>query len=184
MQPDRPGESPPPSRLVSLLRELQEAGVATTVRSILSPDLGPAMRGIASAIGPAVLEDALCTVRPLDLDAAGQAPCRFVETLATADEYPPGRVELGRDDEDRTICQICQRGDGVDRLVDADGNSVRSCAASQASGHYWEYLPGGPRCGRTGRVQFGGRALPLPGSMVNAQCLDRSCTPATASLAE
>jgi hypothetical protein len=74
------------------------------------------------------------------------------------------------------LCQICQEGDGESgRLVDELGTDLSPCARFNDSGDYWRYLPGDQAtdCPATGKVEFVGEAVPLPGSTVSLECLSR-----------
>jgi hypothetical protein len=168
------GEAFPPRRIVQFVREINAVGNNGIVRSICEADFRPAMQAITNLIQSKVL--GACLARPLDISDSGQVKCIIQEELTTADDCDAGRIDLGLQGGKR-ICQICQEGDGESgRLVDELGTDLSPCARYNQSGDFWRYLPGDQtdnECPATGKVEFAGEAVPLPGSTVSLECLSR-----------
>ncbi|MBI2893448.1 MAG: hypothetical protein HYY06_07835 [Deltaproteobacteria bacterium] len=167
------GEAFPPRRIVEFIKQINHEGNNGIVQSICEADFGPAMRAITSLIQSKVL--GACLARPLDPNASNQVRCIVQETLTTSDDCPPGRIDLGVTGEQRR-CQICQKGDGEgDRTRDELGQDLTECSRFNASGDYWEYVPGDQSadCPSTGKVNFQGSAVPLAGSVVHLECLSK-----------
>ncbi|MBI2893447.1 MAG: hypothetical protein HYY06_07830 [Deltaproteobacteria bacterium] len=163
------GRADPPRRIVETIRQVDDGGGAGIVRSICEADFRPALEAISSLIQSKF--DGACLARRLQPDADGRVECRVVETLATGDRCPAGRIDLGLDARDDRQCQVCQIGDGTrDRLRDEIGTDLGACADPAASGDYWRYVSETSRC-PSGQIQFEGRAVAQSGSDVRLECL-------------
>jgi hypothetical protein len=161
----------PPRRIVQFVEQMDLEGASGIVQSICQADWGPTMAAIQRLITRQL--DEVCLARPLEgpggvpVRAGEHAECVVRETLTDSRDCGPGRIEVGEDDG-RTVCQVCQAGDGEDgHLIDAEGRSLEACAGSA---DYWIYSTGDSNCD-SGRIEFTAGATPENGSEVLLQCL-------------
>ena len=162
------GKADPARRIVEAIRGVDRAGGSGIVRSICEGDFRPAMEAISRLIQKQF--DGACLARPLERNRDGQVACRVVETLATADACPAGRLDLGLQGG-RRVCQVCQLGDGeTGNERDVLGNDLSPCAPDVAAGHYWHYAEDATGC-EDGGIVFEGDAVAVAGSQVDLECL-------------
>ncbi len=171
------GRAYPPRRFIELAEAIEAGGGVATVQSICR-DLRPAMDALASIILGSV--DSGCLPRPLqrsDGDALGHlehADCIVEETLPDDRECSAGRV-LARTDAGRTVCHVCQLGDGLPPFeTDAFGNDVRECAGFPEG---WAYSTTDAQCGELGKIVFTGDTPPLAGTDLRLVCTEDALPP-------
>ena len=73
------GHAAPPTRIVTVARDLEAAGASTSVHSICSTSYHAAMNDVLARIGGAL--GTACLPRALNLDASGEAGCDVFELL-------------------------------------------------------------------------------------------------------
>jgi hypothetical protein len=161
----------PPRRIVGLLQQVSAAGAGTVLRSSCAASFDDAMVGLAETLQPRVSPS--CLSRDMPADDVGGTQCFIEEQMASPDPCGPGRIDRGVGDHGR-VCRICQRGDGDERTVDAEGVDVSGCAGTTVAGDYWAWSSS-PSCPTRGDIHFRGRSVPQLGSVVTAGCVVSDC---------
>lgn len=161
----------PPRRIVDFVSRIDDETGNGIVQSICQSDWGPTMAAITRLISGTI--DDVCLPRPLQgaggipLRSGEHAECVVREILTDSRDCGPGRFAVDTDEDGRTICQVCQLGDGEgDHLVDAEGRSLASCAGSVEN---WRYTT--EECEGAGRIVFTTGATPEQDSEVFLQCI-------------
>jgi len=162
----------PPRRIVEWIKDIDMEGNNGIVQSICQSDWAPTMRAITRLIASKVR--GACLARPLvgangvPLATGEHADCIVREVLIDNSECGPGRFPLDPEDG-RTVCQICQQGDGEgDYTMDSLGNDLTPCAGTDA---FWFYTLEDENCGTAGKVEFNENAEPPDGSTIHLECL-------------
>jgi len=162
----------PPHRLVTAIGAAALGGASAVLSSTCAPAGSDVLDPILAAIQPHL--HGVCLSRPLPRAPDGSFQCRIREELMDAGPCPPSRVDLGLTDDEHRLCHVCQNGDGIDRLFDAEGTDLRACADATRSGDFWE-LTHEQGCSSTGQVRFRGDSMPGLGTRVSIACWDREC---------
>jgi hypothetical protein len=157
---------------VPFLQAIAAAGGLASVHSVCTADLGPAMQSISATIQSRLYGDCL-TFRPAGGED-GRVRCILVEHPADRAPCPPSRIDLGvlRYGEGalaERYCQVCQTGDGIDRLVDERGTDLSACAAASRAGDTWEVVFQ-TACEVSGTLRLHGAAQMLPDSSARILC--------------
>jgi hypothetical protein len=162
----------PPRRIVSWIKDIDAVGNNGLVQSICQADWTDTTRAITRLIASKVR--GACLARPLvgpngvPLADGEHADCIVRETLTDNGSCGPGAFEVGTDGG-KTVCQVCQAGDGTDPYtVDSLGNNLTPCAGSSA---YWQYTTTDENCSGAGKVEFNEAAEPPDGAIIDLECL-------------
>lgn len=161
----------PPRRIVELVSALDREGASGVVQSICQTDWRDAMRAITrniqGALEGACLSDGLTHANGVPLATHEHADCVVTETLAAGSRCQPGSFEVGQIGE-RTVCQVCQEGDGSrDFATDFRGNDLSECENAAA---FWFYTTEDENCGGRGKIEFNDAAEPPDGAVIRLEC--------------
>lgn len=174
---ETPGEAlaSPSRRVVEVVRDVDRESQNGLVQSICQEDWTPLARTITRLIAADGYQP--CLSRPLvgedflPLETGAHAPCVLRETRIDDGPCGLGRVEIGTDDG-KTICHVCQRGDGeAPHEEDLDGHDVSACAGSTSG---WFYSTESSECGGVGKIELEGELTcasgTLEGSWLTLSC--------------
>ena len=162
----------PPRRIVSLVRDIDRQGNGGIVQSSCGADWQPALRALARLLAskahPMCLSRAILGRNGVPLVTGDRTDCIMRETLSDDRRCGPGRIPAGSDDG-RTVCQVCQVGDGEDPYsVDLNGTDVTACAGSD---RFWFYSTDDPDCAGSGLIEFAQDAEPSRDSTIRIECV-------------
>ncbi len=150
------GRAAPSRNLVETIWEVDDVGNNGLVQSICQSDWTPLARSATRLIGSDG-HTHWCVSRAIPgengdpIETGDHAPCVLLEELRDDRPCAPGRIAAGRRDG-RTLCHVCQEGDGeTDWLWAPDGYDLADCAEQ---GPAWSYSTTDEACAGRGKVVF------------------------------
>lgn len=172
------GSAAPARRIVELARRFGPNGI---VQSICQDDFGPALSAIIDKI--ATLLDRVCLPRALNPNADGTVGCDVLQRLPAESDDP-------------NIPTHCADVPGVDPVPFSINNGQEECVMNQVAvvdgvrgaGEGWYYDDASDevrtKCGvqTPWRIAFTDGALPVAGSVVHLECLQRVQSSSTSTV--